>query len=239
MKKVLEYIKKHYMLFTVIAVALLLVIASLITISIINGNRHKIVTKTDKQMLYQYVGDHKKSFSSTITYEDEKITKVEAKEYSLIDSPLYYEDSSKVIVPYKSEIVFYYRDNLTYRMPKYSTLEKNNDVNKLNIDGKYYNLDNFIIFDGKDTYLLPYQSTLILDGEKIGLSALSYVIANRATFMYYDYENDTFMTRENVKVANLHMNDIDIDLYGDVVVYNKKNNIIVNDIDNYPVYKED
>ncbi len=238
MKKIHNFIQKNYIACTVLGVALLVILASLITIGIIRGNRHKIVTSKDTLNLYQYNGSLKNTFTGKVVYGDDMITSLTS-DTSLVDSVMYYADSSKIIIPFKSKIVFYYRDNLAYSLPKYSTLESKKDIKTLNCDGTEQNVDSFIIYDGVDTYILPDKSILTLDGDKIELSALSYIIANRGSLTYYDYDKDALVIKENIKVANLHMNNADFDLYNDVVVYNNKTLIIGNDIDNYPVYKED
>lgn len=239
MKRILDTIKKNYIAFTVAIVILLIVVASIITISIINHNRHKIVTKSDTQFLYQYIGTMKNSFSANITYADNQITQITSSRYNIIDSMLYYDQESKAIIPYESELIFYYRDNLTYSLPKYSTLSVEKTLKTLGVEGNEYNTDSFIIYDGEDTYFVPDESILIVDGKKISLSAMSYIVANRATLTYYDYKEDDLITLEGVIVANLKIDNAYIDLFGDAVVYNKKTILIDQDIKKYPVYKED
>ncbi len=239
MKKIVDMIKKNYIAFTIFIVILLVIIASIITISIISHNRHKIVTEKGKASLYQYIGKMKNSFEADITYEDDKITKIVSPKYSIVNSVLYYQDKDEVIIPFDSEIVFYYRDNLTYQLPKYSTFAINNSVQKIKVQGVDYSTDSFIIYDGQDYYFLPDKSTLTLDGEEIELSPLSYVDANRTTFIYYDYAKDKVVVKENIKVANLKINDADIDLFGDVVVYNKKSLLLDSDVKKYSIYKSD
>ena len=109
MKKIVDMIKKNYIAFTIFIVILLVIIASIITISIISHNRHKIVTEKGNASLYQYIGKMKNSFEADITYEDDKITKIVSPKYSIVNSVLYYQDKDEVIIPFDSEIVFYYR----------------------------------------------------------------------------------------------------------------------------------
>lgn len=237
MKKIVDMIKRNYIAFTIFMVIFLVIIASIITISVISHNRHKIVTENETISLYQYIGKMKNSFEADITYEDGQITKISSSKYSIVDSIIYYKDKDQAIVPYDSEIVFYYRDNLTYQLPKYSTLGSNKSLKTINVEGIDYSVDNFIIYDGKDNYFLPDASTLTLDGEKIELSPLSYIEANRATLIYYDYAKNKITVKENVKVANLKINDANIDLFGDVVVYNNKSMLLDSDVKKYSIYK--
>ena len=239
MKKIVDMIKRNYITFTIFMVIFLVIIASIITISIISHNRHKIVTENETISLYQYIGKMKNSFEADITYEDKQITKISSSKYSIVDSVIYYKDKDEIIIPFDSEIVFYYRDNLTYYLPKYSTLSLNNTLKAINVDGIDYSVDNFIICDGNDYYFLPDESVLTLDGVKITLSPLSFIDANRGTLTYYDHAKDRLVMKENVKVANLKINNVNIDLFGDVIVYNKKSVLIDSDIKKYPVYKVD
>ena len=239
MKKIIDFIKKNYIVFTVIAVSILILIASLVIIGIIKNNRHKIVTYTENVELYQYLSKKKKGFKAKVYYEDGRITKIETDNYNILNSPIYYEKDSKVILPNQNELVFYYRNNLSYRLPKYSTLRQKDSALIINSEGNNYHIDNFFISDGSDTYVLPNESVLTVDGKEISLSALSFVVANRVTLLYYDYALDKMNILENVKVANLHINNADVDLLNDMVVYNKKTSLIVNDIDSFETYKED
>ena len=181
----------------------------------------------------------KHTFVGQITYEDDQITSVLNNKYSIVNSPIYFDEYKHVILPFKSEIVYYYRDNLSYQLPKYSELDIENNLKKVICNGLSYGDDSFIIYDGIDTYIIPDNSVLTIDGKKENLSALSYIVANQATLKYYNYGKGEFVTKENVKVANLKVNNVDIDLMNDVVVYNKKSIIIGKSIDNYPIYKED
>ena len=239
MRRIIDMIKKNYIAFTVLMVIILVVIASIITISVISHNRHKIETEKEITKLYQYIGQMKNSFEAELTYEDKKITKISSSKYSIVDSIVYYQDKMQTIIPFDSEIVFYYRDNLTYYLPKYTLLGINKSIKTLNVNRIDYNVDSFIIYDGKDNYFLPDKSTLTLDGEKIELSPLSYISANRATITYYNYGSDKVVVKEGIKVANLRINDADIDLFGDIIVYNKKSILLDSDIKKYPVYIED
>ena len=231
MKKITNFIKKHYLIFTITIVIILVIIAIIIILSIIYKH-NKIIVKNENINLYQYYGNNKQLFNSTIAYENDKIVSIDNNIYE--NSLIYYEDDLHLIIPKTSMVIFYYQNNLTYRLNKYSEYLKDSSSNIIISEGNKIISNNFFIYDGDDLYILPDESTLNINDENINLSSGSYIIANKDNLIYYDYANDEIVISDNIQKASLKLKNITIDLLKDVTIYNsevllleKNNNIDV------------
>ncbi|MBQ6840938.1 MAG: hypothetical protein IJO63_02330 [Bacilli bacterium] len=241
MKKIKEFVKKNYIACTVVGALLLVIIASLIIISLIKMNKNKIDVSSSNANLYQYFDKTKMEFDAKLSYENDGLINITAKEYKVYEnSPIYDSSKTKVIIPKVSSIVFYYRQNLTYRLPKYSYISLEAGSSVINSNGKEKAETDFFVYDGVDTYLIPVESTISINGKVTNLSAYSYVIANSNYVTYYSYETDTIETVEaDIKNATLKINDVSVDLLKDVTVVNSKVNLLQTKVSNLDVYLED
>ena len=240
MEKVIKYIKKNYILFTIIGAILLVVIASLIITLLIKNSKNKIVVKSENIEIYEYVDMQKKSSLAKVSLENNKIVEIKPEDFNIYQNGLIYvNEENRVIVPKNSMIVFYYQDNLTYKLSKYSELIQNNNSKIIISEGKKIISDNFFIYDGEDTYIIPDLSNLIINGEELILGANSFVIASPDSIIYYDYDNDIINKVNDIKSASIKVNNIVIDLLKDVTVYNNKVVLLDNDVNKMAVYKED
>lgn len=238
--KVKNFVKKNYIACTVIVAILLVIIASVIIINLIQMNRNKIDVSSKTESLYQYFDKSKKKFEAKLSYENDKLVNIKSNDYLVYEnSPIYLEDSIGIIIPKQSSIVFYYRQNLSYRLPKYSTLTLSSSSTHINSNGNKTVETDFFIYDGLDTYVLPVASQLKVNGTEISLSSYSYVIANSNYVTYYDYEKDIVQTIENINSASLIINDLTIDLIKDVTVINSKVSLLDTQISKMDIYLED
>ena len=109
-------------------------------------------------------------------------------------------------------IAFPLRGGSQFKLYKYATFYKDNDVNfiKNNIDlGNY---DFFFLYDGKDLFFFPDEVTLNINGvEYKNLGAMSYVrVVGGLTLIYYDTASDSGEAIEldgkNVSVSSKYIN---------------------------------
>ena len=235
MKKIIDFIKKHYLIFTIMIVIILMLIALIIIFNIIY-KKNKIIVKNENINLYQYYGNNKQLFTTKVSYENNKIVSIDNNIYE--NSLIYYENNLHLIIPKTSMIVFYYQDNLTYRLNKYSEYLKDNGSNIIISEGSKIISNDFFIYDGDDLYILPDASILNINNNVINLTSGSYIIANQDNVIYYDYENDSIMTIDNIEKAQLNLKNITIDLLKDVTVYNNKVLLLDINSNNTEVYKE-
>ena len=239
--KTKAFIKKNYVACTVVAAIVLVIVASFIIIGLINMNKNKIEVSSNNKELYQYFNKEKKTFKAKLSYENDALVNIDSENYKVYEnSPLYAINDTQIIIPKQSSIVFYYRHNLSYRLPKYSMVAYDEGSNLINSKGKTSVDTDFFIYDGVDTYIIPSDSVLKVNSTNIELSKYSYVIANRNYVTYYDYEKDLAQTIEGtIKSVVLTINDVAIDLIKDATVINSKVGLLNNNISSLDIYLED
>lgn len=241
MKKVLEYIRKHYIFFTIIIAIILVIIGSLVVFKLIKDKKVVVDVKTEDIYLYQYVNDQKKEYKASIKYENNKIVSINSKEYTPYEKSLmYYKDEDKVFIPKDTMIIFYYQDNISYKLPKYSLIHDDNNSNVINIDNKKYAEDSFLVYDNEDLYFFITDTTLNYNGNEILLGKYSYVIASSDGITYYNYgTKEIFRNEDTVTKAVITINDLKIDLLTDCLVYSGKVRMLNRDMSALKIYKED
>ncbi|MBE6155805.1 MAG: hypothetical protein E7164_03505 [Firmicutes bacterium] len=240
LNKMQDLIKKNYIASVIIAVIILVVIASFVIIGVINLHKNYIELANDEKLLYQYFDLNKKEFAAKLSYENDKLVNISSKEYNVYEnSPIYYKEQTGIIIPKESSIVFYYRQNLSYTLPKYSSVLLEDSASVVHANGKENPETNFFIYDGVDLYIMPTASLLKVNGNEIKLSKYSYIIANNNYVTYYDYENDTVKKIENISKATLTVNDMVIDLLKDVTVLNSEVILLNSKLSTLSGYLED
>lgn len=220
--KIIEYVKKNYIVFTVVFALILVIVGVIIIVNIINGKKEKIVYSSDNYSLYYYFGDTKKEINTKVNFENDKIVSLSDKNiYG--DSFLYIENEDKMIIPKNMAVVFYNQNNLTYHLPVYSYLEYDTGNLFLTVNGKKEVQTSFFIFDGSSMYFIPNDFVLKVNGNLMSLSAFSYIIANNGTVTVYNYKDDEIITYEDVKAASIKLNNIQVDLLKDAIVDSNDN----------------
>ena len=239
--RIVNYIKKNYIASTVVAAIVFVLLGSFIIISLINMNKNKIIVRSENANLYQFFREEKKEFDAKLSYENDKMVNIKSNDYKPYSgSPLYDKNSQKIILPSTSSIVFYHRQNLAYRLPKYSTLTFNEGSSFISSNGNIASASGFFIFDGVDTYIMPVASVLKYNNKEIALSAYSYVIANENGITYYNYETDKATVVEtSITRALVIIDDVGIDLLKNATVINNDVQLILSNIDRLSIYLED
>lgn len=238
MKKIIKFIKKNYMIISIILGLIIVVISSIIIVKKLN-EKNKIKINTNNEKLYQYVIKDKIYYDAIVSYQDDKIIDIKANNFD-VDNLLYYDAFTKIVIPDNMIVIFYNKNNVSYKLPKYSTISKNNDVFIINSNGKDYIKNNFFLYDNIDLYFIPYSSVLKYNDNTINLSEFSYVKVNNNYIMIYNYEEDKFYYYdENINNATLTINNFVIDLLNDASVLNGNIGLLNRNIDSLSVLKED
>jgi len=240
MKKAEAFVKKNYIECIVAAAIILVIGASLLIIKMMNISRNQMDVSSSNNTLYQYFNNNKKEFTAKLSYENDALVNIKADNYNVYEnSPIYDNLQTQIILPKESSIIFYHRQNLSYRLPKYSSLTLKDGASVVNSKGKEKADSDFFIYDGEDTYLFPMTTTLKINNDAITLSKYSYVIAGSNYITYYDYELDTCMTIENINKAVIVADTLSIDLLKDATVLNSKVGLLNNKVSNLDIYLED
>lgn len=240
MKKITDFIKKNYIVFCIVVAIILVIIGSIIIIKLLNDNLNKIDTKKESYSFYEYFEEDKNEFKATLHYENERLVKVDSKDYNIYENSfIYYNDKNKIIIPKDMSIVFYNRKNLAYKLPKYSEIENDNNANIIYTGGKKYLNDDFFLYDGEDIYFFISDVSLFTKGEEIKLSKYSYIYARNDDLLYYNKEEDKSYVISDVSGSYVKVGEVKIDLLKDATVYNNEVMILGANLNNLPSYKED
>lgn len=238
--KIKAFVKKNYIACTVVGSLILVIIASIIIVGLIKSYKNRIELSTEKHSFYQYFDVTRNDFYAKISLENNKIVDISSQTYNVYNnSPIYYVEKDSIIVPKESSIIFYYRENLSYRLPKYSKLTLDDGASKISSNGNEEAVSGFFIYDGVDTYIIPKKSTLNINGGELTLGEYSYVIANQNYVTYYDYATKIANKIENIEKATLTFDEVAIDLLKDVTVVNSKVGLLETNVSSLEVYLED
>ena len=192
MKKVIEFIKKKYKIFIPIMVVFVL----LITVFYLyreykyDNYRNKV-----EYNVYQYLGGIKKDYTMIVTYNlKDVIVGIEDKNKRIQydATPVYFTDEEKILFPQEMSIVFPLESGSQYKLYKYTTYEKKDDIYRI-VSGRENGIYNhFFLFDNKGLYFFSDPVTLKINNEDyVKLGANSYAeVYGGYTLSYYDTEND-------------------------------------------------
>lgn len=212
MKKILNFCRKQYKLLIPIMVGVVL----LVTVFFLYKEYKFDNMRNRKEIpVFQFFGTLKENYTAIVTYNlKNSIVDVTSKDRKIeFDSvPIYYEDGSKVIFPKEMNIAFPLREGSQFKIYKYSTFYKEDDVNFIINNTDLINYDFFFLYDGSDLFFFPDEVTLNIDGiEYKTLGAMSYVrVVGGLTLIYFDTNSDSGEAIEldgkNVSVSSKYIN---------------------------------
>lgn len=197
MKKIKEFVLKNY----VILIPICLIIVLLLTYAIYHFQKlYDNYSKEYKEESYTFFAGTKVSddFTFKVNRKDEIIDISTDKKMDL-NNIIYSAKSNKVIFPMEMSALFVYDNYKQVKVLKYASLEYDVDNSTYRLKTKDYDdeVSNFVLYDGNDLYFFAEDSILDIDGEKINLSAMSYVILNNNNSLeYYDKESDKYVIKD-------------------------------------------
>lgn len=241
MKKIIDYIKKNYILCMVVLAIILVVIGSLIILNIIKLNKTTIESRSENYTLYENYNNEKKEFKAKVTFENDKIVSIKPEKYNLSNkSVIYYASLKRIIIPRDMMIVFYRQNNASPKAPKYSEFAYDAGTSIIFVEGKKSLNSDFFLYDGDDFYFFVSPVVLTVNGESYSLSAFSYIESLSEDLIFYDYDTSVEQRINNVSSASVKIkNDMYVDILNDATVENGRQVILNNMVDNMPIYKED
>ena len=205
MKKIKEFVIKHY----VILIPICLIIVLLLTYAIYNIQKlYNNYSETKTEEGYTHFAGTKinDTYDVKINRKKEIIDITPSKNMDLTNV-VYIEN--KAIFPKEMTALFVYENYKQVRLPIYSSIEydESNTAYKLKTTDYDKEVANLVLYDGYDLYFFPESSILDIEGKKINLSPMSYVIVNNNNSLeYYDKETDKYyitnITNEKVYVSN-------------------------------------
>lgn len=240
MEKISKFIKKNYIIISIVLGFIIIVIASIMIIRLIQ-NKNKIELEVKNEKVYQYILDKKDTYDAVVSYQDNKIIDIQKNAKNIDeDYIVYYDAFEEVIFPKNMVVIFYNKNNLSYKLPKYSTVSASSLALSINSNGKDYIKSNFIVYDNEDLYFIPVASELKYNGKVVKLGKFSYVEINQNYIMYYNYSEDkVYYEDTNIIGATLQIDNYMIDLLNDVSVVNGNIGLLKRNLDGLGLLKED
>ena len=197
--------------------------------------------------LYQYFVGQKYEYTGELSLKrNGEITKLKYKDIEIdVDStPIYFKNiSNEMLLPTNMGFYILRVRNKNYKLPYFSRIyveESQNDSSSFLMfnDEKIY-LEKSILFDGENLYAFLYETTVIIEGEKIELSPLSYITVNyRDEISYYDKKNDKYIiipTHEEDVIAVI--DGFKVNLSTDSIMYEDNAKLLIKNVDNLQTYK--
>lgn len=188
MKKIINFFHEKYKLLIPIMVVLVLLITTFFLYK-----EYKFDNQRNKNEVevFQYLSSMRVDYTGVFTYNlKNAIVDFKAKNAKIEDNifPIYYKDMSKVVFPVTMSIIFPLRDGKQYKLYKYATYYKQDDVHFIKHNEDVGNYSDFFLFNGKDTFFFPDETVLkIGDKEYKKLGPMSYVrVVGGVTLIYYD-----------------------------------------------------
>lgn len=203
-----KIIRDNYKLIIPITLMVVLFAAFLIYYKVMLSNNY---TKDEIKKVFQYFYGQKYEYDLIISKNRKDVIvniKPQDIEVNYDSTPIYYQEKDITIFPENMSIVMPTISCAEYLSSKYSYITYENGLYNLTTNNYNNKLNHYFLYDGNDLYFFIEPVTLTVNGEKIKLSPLSYVIAKyNKSITYYDKEKDTFKTIETTDDKALIEND--------------------------------
>lgn len=211
MKKVIDYCKAHYKILIPIMAVIVLIGA---LIFFYKEYRYDNYRNKKEEHVFQYFAGIRNEYTAIITYNlKNSIVDIKPKDAKIEydGTPIYYLDSDMVIFPKEMTIVFPLREGSQYKLNKYSTYYKEENLHyiKNNVDVGNYSV--FFLYDGNGVYFFPYEVSLNVNKKEIvKLSEMSFVYLTDDSVAYYNYADSESkiinIEGKNVSISSENIN---------------------------------
>lgn len=215
MKKIIDKIKSlmsnHPRIFVLILVLILIMVIFVIYRI---ADKYMNYSKIENESYYMYVGEVKHEFDAEVSINRKGvISKIEPSiNINWSSSPIFSKE--KIVFPKDMIIVVFAENYYEYRLMPFSYINRDGDLVTKDFDNK---IDNYVIYDGVDTYFFSDEGTLVVGDSTVNLSANSYVICNSKKIYYYDYEENLTGSIDLTDNAKYKSTGYVVDLYNDSV----------------------
>lgn len=199
-KKILEFIKKHLVIFLTTVGLILILLAVIFIVFFVKENLDTYTIENED--MYIYFDQAKFEYNTDITLDSSSgVTKLEVdgEEVDLESEPLYYKGIDKVIFPKEMAVVFPLSSGQQKRIAKFTQLDASEGGMYLKNRNLNYSIANAFLFDGNSLYFFLDDTTFKVGEIEITVPAFSYAIYNFNKDLYlYDYEEDMMYYFANV-----------------------------------------
>lgn len=240
--------KLRIILVSIICSIILLIVSIVIFLYYRNLNKYQLTTE-ENHNLYQYFQGVKVEYKGKLTIKknnDEIKLSQDVGIENIEDAPIYFSEvDNQVFFAKNMSLIIPRIKNQSYRINYFSKIICENDTNQdmaylVNKYDKKVYLEESFLYDGDNLYFFIYDTSVVVDGKKYDLDALSYVIVNyKGQIEIYDKTNDKYT------IIDEHNNDViatignySINLSTDVLMYKDDSRLLIKNIDNLPLYED-
>ena len=231
--------KKKFNFTIIVTIVLVLLLVCSFTLYFYLKGYNKI-TYEDRD-LYYYFAAQRINFSAKVKLDaDKNIVSISAEGIVFDNTPLYYQNEDKVILPANMEVINPYRSNPMSKLGKNAVLELRYGAVYSDSEVGSGRLTNCFLYDGEDIYFFVDKITLLVNDDSYDLAPMSFVEVNRGYIQIYNNRTEEykFIEYDNQKVK-AYTHDYEITLTDDTVKTDYSYYILMHRVDQLDDHKFD
>lgn len=255
-KKIRAHIKKkkdkeHKKKGKTILIMSIIVIILIVVAGFIIYRHYKNLNKltVEDYELYQYFAGQRYDYKGEISItRNGEITTLKYKDIEIeADStPIYFSNiDNEMLLPANMGLLIPRLINKNYKLPYFTRIavEELTDETQAFLvynDKKEY-IERSFLYDGNNLYVFIYETKVVIDGEEITLSPLSYITVNYQSDIYY-YNKKT----DEYRIIETHTDDViatfegyKINLSTDMIMYDNNSKLLIKNVGDLETYKSD
>lgn len=228
------------LLFSLLAIVIMLIIAY------ITYDKYEDLTelKMENYDLYQYFSGIKFEYTGELSFKKNgEIVSMKYKDIEVeVDStPIYFSNiENEMIIPLTMGYYIPRLTNKNYKLTGFTKIgvDSENESAYLIKEEGNVELEPSFLYDGVDLYVFLYETNIVIAGQNIKLSPLSYVqVVYGGDVIYYDKKTDTY--KEIPLVDTDVVADIGqykLNLSTDMIMYKNQNRLLIKNVDGAPTF---
>lgn len=226
----------------------LLAIVIMVVIFCVTYDRYDDLTelKIENYELYQYFGGIKFEYTGELSFKSNgELVNLKYKDIEIeVDStPIYFSNvENEMIIPLTMGYYIPRLANKNYKLPGFTKIGVNPEKYSAYLinDNGNVELETSFLYDGVDLYVFLFETEIVINGQKIVLSPLSYVsVVYGGDVIYYDKASDKYIEIPNVKtdvVANMGLQKLNLST--DMIMYENSNKLLIKNVKSAPTFSK-
>lgn len=226
----------------------LLAIVIMAVIFYVTYDRYDDLTelKIENYELYQYFGGVKFEYTGELSFKSNgELVNLKYKDIEIeVDStPIYFMNvENEMIIPLTMGYYIPRLANKNYKLPGFTKIGVNPEKYSAYLinDSGNVELETSFLYDGVDLYVFLFETEIMINGQKIVLSPLSYVqVVYGGDVIYYDKAKDKYTEILEVKtdvVADMGLQKLNLST--DMIMYQNSNKLLIKNVKSAPTFSK-
>lgn len=226
----------------------LLAIVIMVVIFYVTYDRYDDLTelKIENYELYQYFGGVKFEYTGELSFKSNgELVNLKYKDIEIeVDStPIYFMNvENEMIIPLTMGYYIPRLANKNYKLPGFTKIGVNPEKYSAYLinDSGNVELETSFLYDGVDLYVFLFETEIMINGQKIVLSPLSYVqVVYGGDVIYYDKAKDKYTEILEVKtdvVADMGLQKLNLST--DMIMYQNSNKLLIKNVKSAPTFSK-